>query len=782
MYCKNCGHPLNEYGICPVCNQTYNTYQGNQYQNNNQYQANQYQNYNQYQANQYQNYNQYQANQYQNYNQYQANQYQNYNQYQSSQYQNNSPYNNAASVPNKPASKQKKKWPLITGISCGVAVIIAIIVVIIVKNNDVKDYTTDDTTEMASDSSTEESTTETPVASTGSKKTIMMYIVGSNLESEYGAATDDINEILSADLDEETNYLIYTGGSNGWYDSDIPDDANATFLVQDGELVEVSSEDARNMGEPDTLSDFMTYSYENYPADEYGLILWNHGGGAFSGYGYDELTDDYLTLEELSEAFDSSPFNEDNKLEWVGFDACLMANIETAHILSPYSNYLIASQESEPSWGWDYSFLSDISDMSDGSEIGTEIADHYISETESNFSSTPFSYCDITMSVLDLTKISDVENALNDLFLKANTSLNNETYVKYSRIRSTTKELASEFTSEYSYDTVDLLDLSQNMKTEFLPEATALEEAVSSFIVYNTTNEDNANGVSIYYPYNAKQSSGYYIPMYYGFNFATDYADYISNFATLLCGETTLTAEWDPNTLIPTVNGDMTFGLQLTDAQAASCQNAYYVISRADTDQPGNFVFVAMSNDTTLSDTNTLTANFNGNIIYIQNDTTLDTYELMYTEQEATDTYTRYLLSSILYNDDIEGDDAEYVYFVMETSAEHPQGQILGAYPIENYITSNGNEIFPDRYEVDISQYQNIAFGSASHQFTAEEDLTNFDEADWNDVSIWYNDFPISDGFSTVIGDMIPGIPYYGMFIIEDAQGNRHCSNLVQLQ
>lgn len=740
MYCKDCGHPLDENGMCPICTPMQTNQYVNQQYVNQQYQNNQ--------------------NPYITYNQ-------PYAEYSDIQYQ-------------KP---KKKKWPVITAISCGL-VLVAVLIVVIVNNNNIKDYTTEDKTETAytSEITTETSTTEAVVTNDIVDKTIMMYIVGSNLESDYGAATDDINEILGADLDDDINYIIYTGGSNGWYTSDIPDDANATFIVEDGELIQLTSDNISNMGDPDTLSDFLTYCYENYPAEQYGLILWNHGGGAFSGYGYDEISGDCLTLTELSEAFEASPFNENNKLEWVGFDACLMANIETAHILSPYSNYLIASQETEPSWGWDYSFLSDITDLDSGALIGEEIADHYISKTEDNFSYTPFSYCDITMSVLDLSKTEAVETALNDLFAKADISLNNQTYLKYSHIRSKTKELASEYTGEQSYDAVDLLDLSQNMKTEFLSEATALEQAVSEFVVYNSANVADANGVSIYYPYNAKLSSSYYIPMYYDFDFARDYASYITYFATLLCGETTLTAEWDINTMLPVANGDMTFTLQLTDAQAESCQKAYYVISRADTEQPGNFVFVAMSNETSLSDTNALTANFDGSIIYIQNDTTLEQYELMYTEQESTDTYTRYLLSSILYNDDIDGEDAEYVYFVMETSADNPEGQILNAYPISNYIASNGNELFPDRYEVDISQYQNIAFGYASHQFTSEEDLTNFNEADWSDVSIWYNNFPINEGFSTTIGGMIPEIPYYGMFIIEDSQGNRHCSNLVQLQ
>jgi len=75
-------------------------------------------------------------------------------------------------------------------------------------------------------------------------------------------------------------------------------------------------------------------------------------------------------------------------------------------------------------------------------------------------------------------------------------------------------------------------------------------------------------------------------------------------------------------------------------------------------------------------------------------------------------------------------------------SNEHPEGQILGAYPIDNYINTEGNEIFPERYEIDINDYQNVAFGYFSHRFTSNEDLTNFNDADWADLTINYSSFP----------------------------------------
>lgn len=702
---------------------------------------------------------------------------------------NNQPYGQAPyenmHLTYTPPKPKKKRWPIILGISLGIIAIAVAIILFIRLNDDDDDNdkkTTERTTERTTETTTEITTTETPIVYENGTRTIMIYMVGADLESKHGCATRDIDEMLNSGYDQsKTNIVIYTGGCTAWENPTIPDDENAFLLVDNYGLTLLDTEQPRNMGDSATLANFLNYGYTNYPAEQYDLILWNHGGGAFFGYGYDERTSDSLTLQEISDALAASPFHDGNKLEWIGFDACLMATIEVADAISPYAKYLVASQEPEPGWGWDYSFLGDISDAWDGAAAGQLIADNFIDETSYMFSVTPFSYSDITMSVMDLDKVDEVEDALNNLFSQV--TLDDASYPKYSRIRSKTKEIASDFTGEQSYDVIDLMSYAKNLEQLHYPEAKALQNAIDELVVYSSANEANANGVSIYHPYNAKQYSTYLVPMYYTFGFAEEYAKYIAGFSTKLNSDTTTTASWDASTMLPYLTGsNRDFALQLNQEQADAYQNAYYVISRQDTEQPENYVFVEMSNDITYDGASELTAHFNGDIIYIQNDTTGEYYEVMYTVQEATEEYTRYLLTTILFNDSIDGDDAMYAYFVLETTPSDPSGHILGAYPLTNYIETEGAELFPDRYEIDINDYQNIAFGCASHKFTSTEDLTNFNQNDWSDVTLWYNSFPISDGFSTRMETMIPDIPYYGMFIIEDVQGIRHCSNIVQIQ
>lgn len=740
MYCNACGHILNANGVCPVCGWQAQQMPAPQQQPSYQQQIPYY--------------------------------------YQQPQ------------RPTPPATvpKKKKKWPIGVGIfSC--FVVLAIGIALIVRNNPVKDLTQDanTTTEQSTDhpttQSTTASTTEQQIAQTGTK-TIMIYMVGSDLESENKAASADIEEMLSSGYDESSmNVLLYTGGCSKWHNQDIPEDSNTILKIEGGTLKELTSKDASNMGDPANLTEFLNYGYDNYPAEQYDLILWNHGGGAFFGYGYDETTGDSLTLAEMNQAFKDSPFHNDNKLEFIGFDACLMANIETAHTLSPYANYMVASQESEPGSGWHYSFFSDIGHIQDGKEIGKVIVDSYMEETTDYINSIPFAYTPISLSVLDLSCVDSCETALNDLFSVVSNDLNESSYARFSSIRKNSKEIAAMYSyAEGSYDVIDLADYALHLKQTYPDKSAALSDALNNLIVYADANESKINGVSIYHPYYSKQYASSLIPMYRSFDFAADYTDYIARFAGMLTDTDAFAVVWNPDDLVPTLNSDTSFSVTLQQEQIASLQNAYFVIAKKEKGSTDMYDLVALSSSVTNDGTGTLTADFDGKITYMQNDSTHDQYELMYTVQEKTETYTRYLLSSILYNDDIEGDDSMYAYFVLEVSDEHPEGQILGAYPIANYVSTDGNELFPERYEININDYKNVAFGYFSHRFTSNEDLTNFNESDWADLTINYNSFPISEGFTPVRGSLLPDEEYYGMFIFEDMQGNRHCSSLVQIQ
>jgi len=368
----------------------------------------------------------------------------------------------------------------------------------------------------------------TPIAnrapSQGQSKwnTVMVYMVGSDLESSYGAASADILEMLNAGLStEHTNLVIYTGGANSW-ELNISSSYNSVFALdatgQNLNLVG-STEQSVNTGDPAALSDFLWYAYENYPALNYDLILWDHGGGPLYGYGSDELFDyDGLTLWELDEALASSPFAE-TKLGYLGFDACLMASIETAVVVSPYTRYLVASEEVEDGNGWDYSFLSVYNDVTVPGTTAKAILKSYETSMQ-NLRYQP----EYTLSCMNLSYISITQYGMSRVFEKMSEDVISGGYHTIAKYRDQTKRFAMGSVSSLSssYDLVDLGSLAAIVKSAYSREALSLENALDKLILAQVSNVPGASGVSMYFPYDNRdlyRNGGSELTYYYLDNF-----------------------------------------------------------------------------------------------------------------------------------------------------------------------------------------------------------------------------------------------------------------------
>ena len=358
--------------------------------------------------------------------------------------------------------------------------------------------------------------------------TLMIYICGADLESEGGYASDDIKEMLEAKIDEKVNVLIETGGTSQWQDLDISNKHNQIYKVENGELLLEKNFNKKNkMTDPDNLLDFINYCSNNYPADRYSLILWDHGGGAISGYGYDENYDDEdtLTIDELKTVIKKSNLN----YEFLGFDACLMANFETAYSLKDNVKYLIASEETEPGSGWEYkSLISKLSSntSADTTELGKIIVDKFI-----NSNNTILDFDDATLSIIDLSKIDKVYSALLE-FVKEikNEQLEQEEFAYISKAISNTKSFG-----EGEYDTIDLVNFAETINNS---KSEQLIKAVKEAIVYcqNTDLVENTNGLSLYWPYEDLSYYDEMIRIYKNIEISDEYIDVLTQFANFIAG------------------------------------------------------------------------------------------------------------------------------------------------------------------------------------------------------------------------------------------------------
>ena len=128
---------------------------------------------------------------------------------------------------------------------------------------------------------------ETNIKNTGSR-TMFIYMCGSNLETKQGIAGKNIDELLSAEISDDVNIVIETGGSNNWRSHDIDSDAIQRYEVKNGKLQLLETLDNANMGEAQTLTDFLVWGQENYPSEHNMLIFWDHGAGPTEGVCFDE--------------------------------------------------------------------------------------------------------------------------------------------------------------------------------------------------------------------------------------------------------------------------------------------------------------------------------------------------------------------------------------------------------------------------------------------------------------------------------------------------------------
>ena len=130
--------------------------------------------------------------------------------------------------------------------------------------------------------------------------TFMVYLDGDNNLEEAGI--DDFMEMSSVGSSAEVNIVVQFDRRD-LYDTTYGDWENCKrFYVTQGlepyaangtEMGEL------NMGDPATLTNFINWATAAYPADNYALILWNHGGGWRALY--DDLKKALKTAETSEE-------------------------------------------------------------------------------------------------------------------------------------------------------------------------------------------------------------------------------------------------------------------------------------------------------------------------------------------------------------------------------------------------------------------------------------------------------------------------------------------------
>lgn len=258
-----------------------------------------------------------------------------------------------------------------------------------------------------------ETLSETPMGEQGTWS-VFLYLCGSNLETKMGAAGKNLDELLASDIPDNVNVIIQTGGAKKWRSHGISAGEIGRYSVRDGELKLLESLPSANMGDGGTLESFLSWGVANYPGEKMCVILWDHGSGSIDGVCNDENYGfDAITLSELSGALKTVSEGMTDRFEVIGFDACLMANYETARAVQPYARYMIASEEIEPSGGWDYKALISAVEADKsigGADWGRAVCDGYFAKCRLNEKDAT-----ATLWVLDLSRLGMLSIAFEQL-------------------------------------------------------------------------------------------------------------------------------------------------------------------------------------------------------------------------------------------------------------------------------------------------------------------------------------------------------------------------------
>ena len=344
-------------------------------------------------------------------------------------------------------------------------------------------------------------------------------------EAELVGSTDQVTIVAQADR--------FEGGYAGMGDWTS---AKRFLITQDSDMSSFGSEELADLGEVNmadgaTLADFIEWAVTNYPARKRMLILSDHGSGWPGGLsdpdpggpGVDDIAlvqafGDNLWLMELDRTLEQ--VRSDLGLDYfdvIGFDACLMSQLEVYTALAPHALYSVASAEVEPGLGWAYAgFLGKLvaNPEMGGDELVAQIVASYVDEDmrledpafAGNLTRQQAAAAispDITLTAMDLAQIAPLNAALDDFVATLQTVDQNSV----AQARAYAQAYESVFGDEFPSPYIDLGHFSQLIQQStqdpaVLAAAQELDAAWQAAIIAEKHGPERpgSTGIAIYFP------------------------------------------------------------------------------------------------------------------------------------------------------------------------------------------------------------------------------------------------------------------------------------------
>ncbi len=364
-----------------------------------------------------------------------------------------------------------------------------------------------------------------PPAEGKSDWTIAVYMTATDL-AEFGA--EDVNEMekavsglpgtvkISLLYDQWISHKYATGGGTqaAWGDTGraiVTSDTNLTRIQTNFERL-----GEKNTGDPKVLTDFLSWTVTAAPANNYAVILWNHGSG-LDGSNFDDESKDHLTMSEIASAVKNSTM----KPGLVSFDACLMGMVEDVYALRDITKVYASSQELEAGTGQDYTTLFNVLKTNPGTVDAFGLGKGMVQSYQNQYVGTGVN--EDTYSVVDTSQLGNLISALNQFSTSVTTA-------NFATVRAAIQ--GSTTYGDGGYPAYH--DLGQIVRTvasratgELQSAANAVISALDQAVFARTTDNRSSFGLSIYTPLSNSQTEAGYAD-HAGFATATGWSSVIS--------------------------------------------------------------------------------------------------------------------------------------------------------------------------------------------------------------------------------------------------------------
>lgn len=224
------------------------------------------------------------------------------------------------------------------------------------------------------------------------KRTVIAYVAAENSLSYF--AQSDINEMIDGvkSISKYDNMIVFV-------DRAIPTEKPFIIRLQNNDKLPADTirkyEEEFYTSDPEKMKEVLQWVMTNYPADDYGLIIWGHGDGwvimedSVASHraiavdnGNNKLSDQglWMNIPSLREALKALP----HPFKFIFTDCCNMQNVEVAYELKDVTEYYIASPAGIPDTGAPYDkIIPDLFTYDDVQMYKKTCDDYYnIMETE----------------------------------------------------------------------------------------------------------------------------------------------------------------------------------------------------------------------------------------------------------------------------------------------------------------------------------------------------------------------------------------------------------------